>query len=67
MRVARTVDAQIPRYFSRVPKTPLTIQPYPAYREKFEAGGSYNQGSPDGMRPGTFFFNTYDLPSRFLS
>ena len=66
-RVARTVDAQIPRYFSRVPKTPLTIQPYPAYREKFEAGGSYNQGSPDGMRPGTFFFNTYDLPSRFLT
>jgi uncharacterized protein (DUF885 family) len=66
-RVARAVDSQIPRYFSRVPKTPLTIQPYPAYREKFEAGGSYSQGSPDGKRPGTFFFNTYDLPSRFLT
>ncbi len=65
--VARSVDAQIPRYFSKVPKTPLIIEPYPAYREKYEAGGSYNQGSPDGSRPGVFFYNTYDLPSRFLS
>ncbi|HMO67905.1 MAG TPA: DUF885 domain-containing protein [Novosphingobium sp.] len=63
----RAVDAQIPRFFRTVPRTPLVIQPYPAYREKFEAGGSYSQGSPDGSRPGTFYFNTYDLPSRFLS
>ncbi|MFM5924201.1 MAG: DUF885 domain-containing protein [Novosphingobium sp.] len=64
---ARAVDAQVPRYFNRVPRTRLLIQPYPAYREKYEAGGSYNQGSPDGSRPGTFFYNTYDLPSRFLT
>ncbi|MGH9550536.1 MAG: DUF885 domain-containing protein, partial [Terriglobales bacterium] len=36
----------------------------PPYREKFEAGGSYEQGTPDGSRPGTFYFNAYDLPSR---
>lgn len=65
--IAKAVDAQIPKYFLRRPRTPLVIQPYPEYREKFEAGGSYNQGSPDGSRPGTFFYNTYDLPSRFLS
>ena len=65
--VGRAVDAQIPRFFSRVPKAKLTIMAYPAFREKYEAGGSYNQGSPDGSRPGTFFFNAYDLPSRFLS
>lgn len=64
---ARKVDALVPQYFSRVPKTRLLIEPYPAYREKFEAGGSYNQGSPDGTRPGVFFYNTYDLPSRFLT
>jgi uncharacterized protein (DUF885 family) len=45
----------------------MIIQPYPAYRAKYEAGGSYNQGTPDGSRPGVFYFNTYDLPSRFLS
>ncbi len=64
---ARAVDAQIPRFFARVPKTRLLIEPYPAYRERFEAGASYNQGAPDGARPGVFFYNTYDLPSRFLS
>lgn len=66
-RIARAVDAQVPRYFAKVPRTPLEIQPYPAYREKYEAGGSYNQGSADGSRPGVFFYNTYDLPSRFLT
>lgn len=65
--VGKAVEAQIPRYFSRVPRTPLIIQPYPEYREKYEAGGSYNQGSPDGKRPGVFFYNAYDLPSRFLT
>jgi uncharacterized protein (DUF885 family) len=65
--VARKVDAQIPAYFSKVPRTRLQIQPYPAFRARYEAGGSYVQGSPDGTRPGTFYFNTYDLPSRFLT
>ncbi|MEQ1541896.1 MAG: DUF885 domain-containing protein [Novosphingobium sp.] len=64
---ARQVDALVPQYFSRLPKTRLAIEPYPAYREKFEAGGSYNQGAPDGSRPGVFFYNTFDLPSRFLT
>ena len=62
--VGKKVDALVPRYFSTVPKTPLEIQPYPEFREKFEAGGSYNPGNPDGSRPGTFYFNAYDLPSR---
>ncbi len=65
--VARKVEEQTPRFFSRTPKTKLQVQPYPAYREKYEAGGSYNQGSADGNRPGIFYFNTYDLPARFLT
>lgn len=64
---ATAVDAQVPRFFNKVPRTRLLIEPYPAYREKYEAGGSYNQGSPDGSRPGVFYYNTYDLPSRFLT
>src|SRR5438874_8723471 len=60
----KKVDAQIPRFFSLVPKTPLVIRPYEPFREKFEAGGSYESGTADGKRPGTFFFNAYDLPSR---
>jgi len=64
-RIKSAVDAKVPQYFSVTPKTPLVIRPYPPYREKFEAGGSYDSGTPDGSRPGTFYFNAYDLPSRF--
>ena len=64
-RIKTAVEAKVPQYFSLVPKTSLVIRPYPAYREKFEAGGSYNSGTPDGSRAGTFYFNAYDLPSRF--
>ena len=60
----KKVEVQVPRFFSLVPKTPLKIEPYPEFREKFEAGGSYEPGTPDGSRPGTFFFNAYDLPAR---
>ena len=47
-----------------MPKTPLEIRPYDVTIEKYQAGGSYEQGTPDGKRPGVFYFNAYDLPSR---
>ncbi|MCZ8324755.1 MAG: DUF885 domain-containing protein [Sphingomonadaceae bacterium] len=62
--IGKMVDEKIGAYFSVLPKTPLQIRPYEEFREKFEAGGSYQQGTPDGSRPGTFYFNAYDLPSR---
>ena len=64
--VGKTVDAQIPRFFSTIPRSKLEIRPYEPFREKFEAGGSYNSGTPDGSRPGIFYFNAYDLPSRTI-
>ncbi|QIK95185.1 DUF885 domain-containing protein [Sphingomonas sp. HDW15A] len=63
-RIGKAVDAKVPEYFALVPKTKLEIRPYEPFREKFEAGGSYQQGTPDGSRPGIFYFNAYDLPSR---
>ncbi len=63
-RIGREVDAKIGDYFSLVPKSPLEIRPYDPSTEQFEAGGSYQSGSPDGARPGVFYFNAYDLPSR---
>lgn len=65
--ISQKVDAQIPSFFSQIPKTQLRIDPFPAFREQYEAGASYYQGSPDGTRPGIFYFNTYDLPSRYLT
>ena len=62
--VGKKVNAELPKYFSTIPKAALEIRPYEPFREKFEAGGSYSSGTPDGTRPGIFYFNAYDLPSR---
>ncbi|CAN1560152.1 Protein of unknown function DUF885 [Sphingomonadaceae bacterium] len=62
--IGKTVDAVIGTQFKYLPKAPLEIRPYEEFREKYEAGGSYQQGTPDGSRPGIFYFNAYDLPSR---
>ncbi|MEL6876880.1 MAG: DUF885 domain-containing protein, partial [Pseudomonadota bacterium] len=63
-RIGKVVDEKIGDYFSLLPKSELEIRPYEPFREKFQAGGSYQSGSPDGERPGVFYFNAYDLPSR---
>jgi uncharacterized protein (DUF885 family) len=62
--IARRIDAEVPRAFSLTPKTKLELRRVPDYLEQSQAGGYYNQGTPDGTRPGVFYFNTYDLPSR---
>ena len=62
--IGKQVDALVPQQFSALPKARLDIRPYEPFREKFEAGGSYQSGTPDGSRPGVFYFNAYDLPSR---
>ncbi len=62
--IARKVDARIGEQFSTLPKSPLEIRPVEPFREKTEAGGSYQQGTADGSRPGIFYYNSYDLPSR---
>lgn len=62
--IKKKAEARIPQFFSLVPKAQLVIRPYDPFRAKFEAGASYEQGTPDGSRPGTFYFNSYDLPSR---
>ncbi|HEY0414717.1 MAG TPA: DUF885 domain-containing protein [Allosphingosinicella sp.] len=63
--IDRRVGLVVGRDFSVIPKTPLEIRPDPPYREKTSAGGEYQQGTPDGSRPGVFYYNSYDLPSRY--
>jgi len=58
------VDAGMPKLFSRMAKTPFEIRPIPDFIEKNSAGAYYMSGSADGSRPGVFYVNTYDLPSR---
>ncbi len=65
--IGKEVDQKIGEYFSLLPKSELEIKPYDPSIEQFSAGGSYQSGTPDGSRPGTFYFNAYDLPSRLTT
>jgi uncharacterized protein (DUF885 family) len=58
------VNARIPELFSLVPKAPFEIRPVEPYRAASHAGGSYISPSEDGTRPGIFYVNTHNLPSR---
>ena len=63
--IGKRVDARVREQFALIPRSPLELRPVPAFREKTDAAGSYQQGTPDGTRAGIFYFNTYDLPTRY--
>jgi len=65
LAIDKRVMAVVGKEFSTIPKSALEIRPVPAYKEKTEAAGSYQGGTPDGSRPGVFYYDAYDLPSRF--
>ena len=58
------IDAKIPEQFSTLPKAGFEIRPVEAFRAESMAGGQYFPPSEDGSRPGIFYVNTFDLPSR---
>ena len=58
------IDANVPKLFSLTPKAKFEIRPVEPYRAQSASGGSYMRPSQDGKRPGIFYVNTYDLPSR---
>lgn len=60
----KKVDPGAARLFSLQPKAAFEIRPVETFRNKSAAGGSYQAPSEDGTRPGVFYVNTYDLPSR---
>ena len=64
----RSIEARLTpglkREFNLTPKAGFEIRPVEAFRAQSAAGGEYNPPSEDGSRPGIFYVNTYDLPSR---
>jgi uncharacterized protein (DUF885 family) len=49
---------QLPKLFGRLPKADLVVLPVEEFREKEASGAQYNQGTPDGSRPGHVMINT---------
>ena len=61
--IGRAMSAA-PRAFGRLPQSACQITPVEAFREKDMAFAFYYAPATDGTRPGTYYVNTYDLPSR---
>lgn len=49
---------ELPKLFGRLPKADVVVMQVEAFRENEAAGAEYNQGTPDGSRPGHIMVNT---------
>lgn len=58
------VEEGAKKLFSMTPSADFEIRPVEAFRARSAAAGSYMRPSEDGSRPGIFYVNTDDLPSR---
>lgn len=58
------LEPGLERMFNAKPKAGFEIRPVESFRAQSAAGGQYYPPSEDGSRPGIFYVNTYDLPSR---
>ena len=58
---------KLPELFGRLPKAPLEIVPVPSYMEKDQSAAYYDNGTPDGSRPGRVYVNTYNFADRSLA
>ena len=57
--IHKRIEPNLSKMFNRVPKTPFEIRQTEAYRAA-SASAEYNQGSPDGTRPGIFYVPILD-------
>ena len=58
------MQPKLPELFGLLPKTKVEVLPVEEFREKEASGAQYNQGTPDGKRPGRVYVNTYDFSNR---
>lgn len=60
----KDVLARVPKLFSLMPRAKLVVRPMESFRAASAASAQYMRPAPDDSRPGVFYLNTYDLPSR---
>ena len=56
--------AEAPRYFGRLPRVGCEVRPVEEFKEKDAPFAYYYPPTLDGSRPGIYYANGYDLPSR---
>ena len=60
------MQAKLPSLFGRLPKAPFEVVPMPDFLAKTAPPAYYDEGSPDGSRPGRLWINTYNATDRNL-
>jgi uncharacterized protein (DUF885 family) len=56
-----------PRYFGRQPRSSCSVRAVEEFKEADAPFAYYYPPTVDGSRPGVYYVNTYDLPSRTFS
>ncbi|ABZ75734.1 protein of unknown function DUF885 [Shewanella halifaxensis HAW-EB4] len=56
-----TMSSRLDEVFKIKPKAPMIVKQVEAFREKSAGKAFYNNPSPDGSRPGTYYANLYDM------
>jgi len=58
------MQGKLPTLFGRLPKAPFEVVPVPDYMEKSAPPAYYENGTPDGSRPGRLMVNTFNAADR---
>lgn len=59
--------AAAPAWFGRLPRAACEVRPVDPFLERDAPPAYYFPPTVDGSRPGVYFVNTYDLPTRLFS
>ena len=62
--IAKRIDPELPRLFGTLPQLTYGVRAVPDYSQKSAPTAYYQGGSLKAGRPGWFFANTFNLPSR---
>lgn len=62
--IAKRTDAELPRLFGRLPRTPYGVRPIPRFAAESSPTAYYYNGSARAGLPGYFMANTYRLDQR---
>jgi uncharacterized protein (DUF885 family) len=64
--IAKKMDGKLPSLFEHLPRQPYGVEPVPDDLAPYFTGGRYVGNPMESTRPGFYWVNTYDLPSRTL-
>jgi uncharacterized protein (DUF885 family) len=64
--IAKRMDGKLPSLFKTLPRLPYGVEPVPDHMAPKYTAGRYVGAPKESTQSGTYWVNTYDLPSRTL-